>query len=371
MRIVASARGRGGCARAALRRRDPALRGALERYLAHGAPPTPRSGAVFRYPALSLVYSTGRRAGRRNRRAFAKFSGARRLHHHGHAAAGLPALSARAAAAAGRPSTAPSIEVGLSDQEIPYPYVLERGDELGRGDVTAAELARLFPDAAAVGGGRRDRRRRLGACARASRARCRCSTRCASTTRCGGWCTTPARDWRHVQPWILLTNYHRYVDQFVRWGLEQLAQGRALRRAGAARRRRASGAACAAERGRRAGRRLRPGTASRCRPTTSVARRTAQGVTLVNIGVGPSNAKNITDHLAVLRPHCWLMVGPLRRPARSRSASATTCWRTPICGRTASSTRWCRPTCRSRRWPRCRWRCRTRPRRSPGRRARP
>ena len=32
-------------------------------------------------------------------------------------------------------------------------------------------------------------------------------------------------------------------------------------------------------------------------------------MTLVNIGVGPSNAKNITDHLAVLRPHCWLMVG--------------------------------------------------------------
>jgi AMP nucleosidase len=32
-------------------------------------------------------------------------------------------------------------------------------------------------------------------------------------------------------------------------------------------------------------------------------------VTIVNIGVGPSNAKNIADHLAVLRPHCWLMVG--------------------------------------------------------------
>jgi AMP nucleosidase len=29
----------------------------------------------------------------------------------------------------------------------------------------------------------------------------------------------------------------------------------------------------------------------------------------VNIGVGPSNAKTITDHLAVLRPHCWIMVG--------------------------------------------------------------
>ena len=33
------------------------------------------------------------------------------------------------------------------------------------------------------------------------------------------------------------------------------------------------------------------------------------GVTMVNIGVGPSNAKTITDHLAVLRPNCWLMVG--------------------------------------------------------------
>src|SRR5207253_3589888 len=29
-------------------------------------------------------------------------------------------------------------------------------------------------------------------------------------------------DWRQVQPWILLTNYHRYVDQFVLHGLEQL-----------------------------------------------------------------------------------------------------------------------------------------------------
>ena len=32
----------------------------------------------------------------------------------------------------------------------------------------------------------------------------------------------------------------------------------------------------------------------------------------------------------------------------------------PICARTASSTRWCRPRCRCRRWPRSRWRCRTR-----------
>ncbi|MFX6266216.1 AMP nucleosidase, partial [Acinetobacter baumannii] len=34
-----------------------------------------------------------------------------------------------------------------------------------------------------------------------------------------------------------------------------------------------------------------------------------RGITLVNIGVGPSNAKNICDHLAVLRPQAWLMIG--------------------------------------------------------------
>ncbi|MEN9631563.1 MAG: hypothetical protein RJA10_4791, partial [Pseudomonadota bacterium] len=33
------------------------------------------------------------------------------------------------------------------------------------------------------------------------------------------------------------------------------------------------------------------------------------GITMVNIGVGPANAKTITDHIAVLRPHAWLMVG--------------------------------------------------------------
>ncbi|MCB1331331.1 MAG: AMP nucleosidase, partial [Maritimibacter sp.] len=33
------------------------------------------------------------------------------------------------------------------------------------------------------------------------------------------------------------------------------------------------------------------------------------GISLVNIGVGPSNAKTATDHIAVLRPHAWLMVG--------------------------------------------------------------
>ncbi|MEE8660013.1 AMP nucleosidase [Acetobacteraceae bacterium EV16G] len=44
-------------------------------------------------------------------------------------------------------------------------------------------------------------------------------------------------------------------------------------------------------------------------PAYHLCRPDGHGITLVNIGVGPSNAKTITDHLAVLRPHCWLMVG--------------------------------------------------------------
>ena len=34
-----------------------------------------------------------------------------------------------------------------------------------------------------------------------------------------------------------------------------------------------------------------------------------RGISLINIGTGPSNARNVTDHVAVLRPHAWLMLG--------------------------------------------------------------
>lgn len=44
-------------------------------------------------------------------------------------------------------------------------------------------------------------------------------------------------------------------------------------------------------------------------PSYHLKRPDGQGITLVNIGVGPSNAKTATDHIAVLRPHAWLMVG--------------------------------------------------------------
>lgn len=44
-------------------------------------------------------------------------------------------------------------------------------------------------------------------------------------------------------------------------------------------------------------------------PAYHLVREDKMGITLVNIGVGPSNAKTICDHLAVLRPEAWLMIG--------------------------------------------------------------
>ncbi|MDF1856345.1 AMP nucleosidase [Pseudooceanicola sp.] len=44
-------------------------------------------------------------------------------------------------------------------------------------------------------------------------------------------------------------------------------------------------------------------------PTYHLKRPGNGGITLVNIGIGPSNAKTATDHIAVLRPHAWIMVG--------------------------------------------------------------
>ncbi|WP_338549890.1 AMP nucleosidase [Roseovarius phycicola] len=44
-------------------------------------------------------------------------------------------------------------------------------------------------------------------------------------------------------------------------------------------------------------------------PSYHLTRSDGSGITLVNIGVGPSNAKTATDHIAVLRPHAWIMVG--------------------------------------------------------------
>jgi AMP nucleosidase len=108
-----------------------------------------------------------------------------------------------------------------------------------------------------------------------------------------------------MQPWLLLTNYHRYVDQFIHWGLGQLRAGTASKLVlpgnvvidcdASPEEAEAQAAAVVWHRFQM--------------PAYHVIRADGRGVSLVNIGVGPANAKTITDHIAVLRPHCWLMVG--------------------------------------------------------------
>jgi AMP nucleosidase len=112
-------------------------------------------------------------------------------------------------------------------------------------------------------------------------------------------------DWRGFQHWILLTNYHRYVDQFVRHGIDLIRSGEAERLiapGGLSIDARAADESAVA--------RLAAAPWHRFQmPAYHLVKKDGQGITLVNIGVGPSNAKNITDHLAVLRPNAWLMIG--------------------------------------------------------------
>ncbi len=118
-----------------------------------------------------------------------------------------------------------------------------------------------------------------------------------------------ATDPAHFQPFILFTNYQRYVDEFIETGLEELRSGQALRLVEPGGRITEADGMPSKE----------PITKPPQMPAYHLIRKNGPGVTLVNIGVGPSNAKNITDHLAVLRPHVWLMIGhcgALRRSQR-------------------------------------------------------
>lgn len=118
----------------------------------------------------------------------------------------------------------------------------------------------------------------------------------------------------HFQRYILFTNYQRYVDGFIAYAREQVSTGDTYRAF------------------------VEPGNVMTPNPRLMDAEPSGeapanlpqmpayhlvadghQGITLVNIGVGPSNSKTITDHVAVLRPHCWLMIGHcggLRRTQR-------------------------------------------------------
>ncbi len=278
-----------------------ALRGDLKAFLAGGPPPDPRvrqSGAYV-YPELRLTWPPGR-AYPRISRAYARI-----------------ASPGRYAVTVTRPELFRdylveqlsllqqdfdvALDVGPSAQEIPFPYVLDAAD-MAMADVSSAEIARHFPtteladigDEIADGMWTGDDSTRPLALFDGLRTDF-------SLQRLAHYTGAPAE---HTQQFILFTNYHRYVDEFVSWGCEQLRTGGSYTALSAA------GHVYV--------------TAETPDPEAAVAAGTwrkhqmpayhlmapgRRGVTLVNIGVGPSNAKTVCDHLAVLRPQAWLMVG--------------------------------------------------------------
>ena len=107
----------------------------------------------------------------------------------------------------------------------------------------------------------------------------------------------------HFQNFVLFTNYQFYVDEFVGWARQLMAEGN-------------EDYECFVE----PGNLITPSGSDEPAegtplarqpqmPTFHLKRKDRNGITIVNIGVGPSNAKTITDHIAVLRPHAWLMLG--------------------------------------------------------------
>ncbi|WP_246801185.1 AMP nucleosidase [Mesorhizobium amorphae] len=111
--------------------------------------------------------------------------------------------------------------------------------------------------------------------------------------------TTP----QHFQNFVLFTNYQFYIDEFVGRARDLMANG-------------GGGYAEFVEPGNVV---TRPGASMPGEgtppqrlpqmPAYHLKKPNHGGITMVNIGVGPSNAKTITDHIAVLRPHAWVMLG--------------------------------------------------------------
>ncbi|WP_246683223.1 AMP nucleosidase [Mesorhizobium sp. B2-8-3] len=107
---------------------------------------------------------------------------------------------------------------------------------------------------------------------------------------------------QHFQNFVLFTNYQFYIDEFVARARELMASGD-------------SGYVEFIEPGNVVT--WNGATESEGTPPQRLPQMPAYhlkkpghgGITMVNIGVGPSNAKTITDHIAVLRPHAWVMLG--------------------------------------------------------------
>ena len=109
-----------------------------------------------------------------------------------------------------------------------------------------------------------------------------------------------ATDPSHFQNYVLFTNYQFYVTEFEAYARQMLDDPN-------------SGYTAFVSTGNatitRGDETLTASAKMPQMPTYHLKRADGSGITLVNIGVGPSNAKTATDHIAVLRPHAWLMVG--------------------------------------------------------------
>jgi len=195
------------------------------------------------------------------------------------------------------------ISVGRSKSEIPYPYVIDdSGIELG--NVSTTELSRWFPANELVAIGDEvadgDRLDAPGDCRPLSLFDAPRTD--FSLARLKHYTGTPAE---HFQHWVLFTNYVRYVDEFVGFAVDALRKKdghfTSLSVPGATYE---PGELTNAEAEIAAGRWRRHQM-----PAYHLMAEGRGGITLVNIGVGPSNAKTICDHIAVLRPEVWLMIG--------------------------------------------------------------
>ena len=194
------------------------------------------------------------------------------------------------------------IEVRKSTSEIPYAYIWDQDQADGLDEINPAELAKWFPspkladigDEIADGAMFEPFTHRPLALFDGPRTDF-------SLKRLQHYTGTPVK---HFQRYLLFTNYHRYVDAFCDWGLEQLSNGSRYEKLSVAGGLVVDGETPDA----RAAIDAAPWRRYQM-PAYHLTAPDGAGITLVNIGVGPSNAKTITDHLAVLRPECWIMVG--------------------------------------------------------------
>ncbi|BCF92088.1 MULTISPECIES: AMP nucleosidase [Paraburkholderia] len=117
----------------------------------------------------------------------------------------------------------------------------------------------------------------------------------------------------HCQNYVLYTNYQFYIDEFVKLGRTMMAKTddadlRAYRSEYTSFVEPGDVITYNANLGEQDDEGNAPPRLPQM-PAYHLKRADGSGITMINIGVGPSNAKTITDHIAVLRPHAWIMLG--------------------------------------------------------------